>query len=51
MLEYFKLTRYAKLFEEYISNDETIIGKNKLEDVKVNAYYSVSEIVSKLKKV
>lgn len=45
MLEYLKATRYAKVFEEDIPNDETIAAIKEVEDGKVNTYNSVSEMI------
>jgi hypothetical protein len=50
MLEYLKATKYAKVFEEEIPNDETIAAIKEVEDGVVNTYNSVSEMISKLKK-
>jgi hypothetical protein len=50
ILEYLKTAPYAKVFEEYIPNDETIFAINEVEDGNVNSYNSVSEMLSKLKK-
>jgi len=50
MLEFLKSTRYAKVIEEEIVNDETISAINDIENGKVNSYDSVSDLISSLKK-
>ena len=50
MLEFLKATRYAKVIEEMIPNDETLLAIRDVENGKVNAYESVKEMISTLKK-
>ncbi len=50
MLEFLKATRYAKVVEEKISNDETLLAIRDVENGKVNVYESVKEMISTLKK-
>ena len=50
MLEFLKSTRYAKVIEENIVNDETISAINDIENGVVNSYDSVKDLISSLKK-
>ena len=51
MLEFLKTTRYAKVLEENIPNDETIQAMQEVEEGKVTAYSSARDMMSGLKKV
>lgn len=48
MLEFLKTTRYAKVFEEKIPNEETEEAINELKEGQVNTYKSASELINKL---
>ena len=50
MLEFLKATRYARVIEENIPNDETIMSINEVETGKVKSYGSAKEMMSTLKK-
>ncbi len=50
MLEFLKATRYARVVEENIPNDETIMAINEVESGKVKSYGSAKEMMSALKK-
>jgi hypothetical protein len=50
MLEFLKSTRYAKVIEDKIVNDETRSALNDIENGKVNSYDSVDDLISSLKK-
>jgi len=50
MLEFLKATSYAKVVEENIPNDETIMAINEVESGKVKSYGSAKEMMSTLKK-
>ncbi len=50
MLEFLRATRYAKVVEEKVPNDETLLAIKDVENGKVNAYGSVKEMMSTLKK-
>ncbi|MCF8227604.1 MAG: hypothetical protein K9G58_05755 [Bacteroidales bacterium] len=43
-----KTTRYAKVFEEKIPNEETEEAINELKEGQVNTYKSASELINKL---
>lgn len=50
MLEFLKATRYAKVIDEDIPNDETISAIEDVEKGKVKSYKSAKEMMSTLKK-
>ena len=50
MLEFLKATHYARVVEENIPNDETIMAINEVETGKVKSYGSAKEMMSTLKK-
>jgi len=50
MLEFLKATRYARVIEENIPNNETIMAINEVETDKVKSYGSAKEMMSTLKK-
>ena len=50
MLEFLKATRYARVIEENVPNDETISAINEVEKGKVKSYGSAKEMMSTLKK-
>ena len=50
MLEFLKATSYAKVIEENIPNDETILAIKEVEAGKVKSYRSAKEMMSTLKK-
>jgi hypothetical protein len=50
MLEFLKSTRYAKVIEDKIVNDETRLALNDIENGKVNSYDSVNHLISSWKK-
>lgn len=50
MLEFLKATRYAKVIEEDLPNDETISAIEDVEKGKVKSYKSAKEMMSTLKK-
>lgn len=50
MLEFLKATRYARVIEENIPNDETISAIKEVESGKVKPYGSAKEMMSTLKK-
>jgi len=50
MLEFLKATRYARVVEENIPNDETIMAISEVESGKVKSYGSAKEMMSTLKK-
>ena len=50
MLEFLKATRYARVIEENVPNDETISAIKEVEKGKVKAYGSAKEMMSTLKK-
>jgi D-arabinose 1-dehydrogenase-like Zn-dependent alcohol dehydrogenase len=50
MLEFLKSTRYARVIEEDIPNEETLEAMNEVEEGKVNSYKSAKDVMRKLKK-
>lgn len=50
IIEFLKTTRYARVFEENIPNEETIQAMNEVKEGKVNAYKSAKEMIESLKK-
>lgn len=50
MVEFLKLTRYAKVIEENVPNDETLEAIDAVEEGKVNSYSSAKELIASLKK-
>lgn len=49
MVEFLKSTRYAKVVEENVPNDETLEAIHAVEEGKVNSYSSAKELMSSLK--
>lgn len=49
MLEYLKTTRYAKVVEDKIPNEETIKAMKDAEDGNLNNYTSADELIKSLK--
>lgn len=50
MLEFLKETRYAKVIEEDIPNEETLAAIMEVEAGNVNSYVSAKEMMESLKK-
>lgn len=50
MLEFLKATRYAKVIEENVPNDETLSAIQEVEKGNVKSYGSTKEMMSALKK-
>ena len=50
MLEFLKATRYARIIEENVPNDETLSAIQEVEAGKVKTYESAKEMMSALKK-
>jgi D-arabinose 1-dehydrogenase-like Zn-dependent alcohol dehydrogenase len=50
MLEFLRATRYARVIEEDIPNDETISAIKDVEKGKVKSYESAKDMMSTLKK-
>lgn len=50
MLEFLKTTRYAKVLDEKIPNDETEQAIRDVEEGRVNSYTSAKELMASLKK-
>jgi hypothetical protein len=50
MLEFLKTTRYARVVEEDIPNEETLEAMNEVEERKVNSYKSAKDMMRALKK-
>ncbi len=50
MVEFLKTTRYAKVIEESVPNDETLEAINEVQEGKINSYSSAKELISSLKK-
>jgi hypothetical protein len=50
MLEFLKTTRYAKVLEEKIFNDETEQAICDVEEGRTNPYPSAKELIASLKK-
>jgi len=50
MLEFLKATRYARVIEEIVPNDETLSAIREVEAGKVNSYGSAKEMMATLKK-
>lgn len=50
MLEFLKTTRYAKVVDEKMLNEETLEAMNEVEEGKVNSYSSAKELMAELKK-
>ncbi len=51
IVEFLKTTRYAKVLEENVPNEETIQAMNEVAEGKVNTYRSAKEMMESLKKV
>ena len=49
MVEFLKTTRYAKVMEENVLNDETTQAIHDIEEGNVNSYKSAKELISSLK--
>jgi hypothetical protein len=49
MVEFLKSTRYARVVEENVPNDETLEAIHAVEEGKVNSYSSAKELMSSLK--
>jgi hypothetical protein len=50
MVEFLKSTRYARVVETNVPNDETLEAIHAVEEGKVNSYSSAKELMSSLKK-
>lgn len=50
MLEFLKATRYARVIEENVPNDETISAIKEVEKGNIKSYGSAKEMMSTLKK-
>jgi len=50
MLEFLKTTRYAKVVDEKMPNEETLAAINEVEEGKVNSYSSTKELMEEIKK-
>jgi hypothetical protein len=50
MVEFLKSTRYARVVEENIPNEETLEAIQAVEEGKVKSYSSAKELMSSLKK-
>lgn len=50
MVEFLKSTRYARIVETNVPNDETLEAIHAVEEGKVNSYSSAKELMSSLKK-
>lgn len=50
MVEFLRTTRYAKVIEENVPNDETLEAIDAVEEGKVNSYSSAKELIASLKK-
>lgn len=50
MLEFLKATRYAKVIEDSVPNEETISAMKDVEKGKVKSYESAKEMMTTLKK-
>lgn len=50
MVEFLKSTRYARVVETNVPNDETLEAIHAVEEGKVKSYSSAKELVSSLKK-
>jgi len=50
MVEFLKATRYARVIEESIPNEETLEAIDEVEEGKVNSYSSAKELISSLKR-
>ena len=50
MLEFLKATRYAKIIEEDLPNEETLTAIKEVETGKVKTYGSAKEMMESLKK-
>lgn len=50
MVEFLKSTRYARVIEKNVPNDETLEAIDQVEEGKVNSYSSAKELISSLKK-
>lgn len=50
ILEFLKTTRYAKVVDEKVPNDETLEAMNEVEEGKVNSYSSAKELMAEIKK-
>jgi hypothetical protein len=50
IVEFLKTTRYAKVLEENVPNEETIQAMNEVAEGKVNTYRSAKEMMESLKK-
>ncbi len=49
MVEFLKSTRYAKVVEENVPNEETLEAIHAVEEGKVNSYSSAKELMQSLK--
>ena len=49
MLEFLRTTRYAKVLEENVPNEETIKAMQEVEDGNVKSYKSAKDLISILK--
>ena len=50
LVEFLKVTHYARVLEEGEPNEETIQAMNEVQEGKVNTYKSAKEMIASLKK-
>ena len=50
MVEFLKTTRFAKVIEEKVPNDETVQAMNEVAEGKVKSYKSAKDLMASLKK-
>jgi hypothetical protein len=50
MVEFLKTTRYAKVFDEKIPNEDTLKAMNEVAEGKSHTYKSAKEMIDSIKK-